>query len=208
MKHNKLLLALAFLAAAFSIPNAASTPAVRFLTPPVIERFSDDAVEWRGSVSCPDPATISGVGIVFSFDYNLDGIALDGGVGMIWNAFSFLTLAGFTETSPRPWGTTLNNEFGADFGVNLKGAYALRFGIDQIYNLAEGMDWRFGAVLHLHALLSLYSGRSPRAQTIALSIRFGMGNWEGFSALRRHSVLGTTSIQGLHWRKETKPPNR
>ena len=145
------------------------------------------------------------VGLSERFQKDESGEDLDGGAGLLWNLFSFLAVGGFTETSPRPWGRTLNNEIGFDFGGKIEKGYDWRVCAEALYNVAEGFDWRLGTSLQLHSLLSLYGGWSPAAQTLAFGIRFGMGNFEGFSALRRHTALGTTSIQGLGWRKEIKP---
>jgi len=131
--------------------------------------------------------------------------SFDGGAGLLWRMFSFFTVGGVVETLPMPWGHTLKSAVGVDAGGTLYGAYAWRVCIENNYNVAEGMDWRYGATLQLHSLLSIYSGWSPRVQTMALGIRFGMGNWEGFSSIRRHLTLGTTSIQGLQWQHEMKP---
>ena len=53
----------------------AAPPAPRFSTPPAVERFSDGAVEWRTTLNCADPSVLSGVYILFSFDFDLDGAA-------------------------------------------------------------------------------------------------------------------------------------
>jgi len=38
-----------------------------------------------------------------------------------------------------------------------------------------------------------------------LGVRFGFGDWEGFSAMRRHAALGGTSLQGLRWQHSVTP---
>ena len=142
-----------------------------------------------------------------SLRYQNDGTqqSFDGGAGMLWKMFSFFTIGGMVETLPMPWGRTLNTGIGVDVGGTVYKAYAWRFCAENNDNIAEGSTWRYGVSLQLHSMLSLYGGWSPAAQTMALGIRFGMGNWEGFSAIRRHVTLGTTSIQGLHWQKTIAP---
>jgi len=128
-----------------------------------------------------------------------------GSEGMLWNKFSFLSLGASVETSPLLQGREITGGFGADIGTNWIGGYAWRFSAEEFYSTYKDVEYRFGAILRLHSLLSIHGGWSPQTETFALGIRFGMGNWEGFSALRRHSALGTTSIQGLQWRKNLKP---
>jgi hypothetical protein len=101
---------------------------------------------------------------------------------------------------------------GADAGMRFGRGYAWRVCIERFLGIADGGtgenerqdEWRFGAGLQFHPLLSVQAGLAPRHLTAALGVRFGMGDWEGFSAVRRHAALGGTSIQGLRWRREVK----
>ncbi len=140
-------------------------------------------------------------GLSGQFQNDEDQQGFGGSVGMLWNKFSFLSLGTSVETSPLLQGREITSGFGADVGSNFAGGYGWRISAEEFYSSYKDVEYRFGAILRLHSLLSIHSGWSPQTQTMALGIRFGMGNWEGFSALRRHSALGATSIQGLHWRK-------
>lgn len=144
-------------------------------------------------------------GLSGQFQNDEDEQGFGGSAGILWNKFSFLSLGGSVETSPLLQGREITGDIGADIGTNFFGAYAWRFSVEEFYSTYRDVEYRFGAILRLHSLLSIHGGWSPQTETVALGIRFGMGNWEGFSALRRHSALGTTSIQGLHWRKNLGP---
>jgi hypothetical protein len=144
-------------------------------------------------------------GLSVKFQDDESGRGFGGSLGMLWNRFSFLTLGGIAETSPMPWGTELAAGLGMDAGGDIGRDYAWRLCAEDFYSSAQEPEWRFGAALRLHSLLSIHGGWSPRTQTFALGLRFGIGGWKGFSALRRHAALGTTSIQGLHWRRALPP---
>ena len=143
-----------------------------------------------------------GISGQFQSDENLQDYGE--GAGILWNKFSFLSLGTSIETSPLLQGREITGGFGGDIGTTLGIGYAWRISAEEFYSTYKDVEYRFGMMLRLHSLLSIHGGWSPQAQTMALGIRFGMGNWEGFSAIRRHSALGTTSIQGLHWRKNLK----
>src|SRR6185312_12748997 len=77
--------------------------------------------------------------------------------------------------------------------------YARREGSPR--GVPEGWGYRFAGALRLHSLLSIQAGFVPRLETASLGVRFGFGDWEGFSAMRRHEALGGTSLQGLRWQR-------
>ncbi len=62
------------LLAVASISFAATVP-LKFSVPPSVQGFPDGAVEWNASLACPDPLALSGAKILFSVDFDLDGIA-------------------------------------------------------------------------------------------------------------------------------------
>lgn len=142
-------------------------------------------------------------GALALFQDDESGSGFGGGAGVLWNRFSFVTLGGLSEITPVFQGHELNTGLGADIGSGLPGGYAWRLCAENLHGSIHGTEWRFGAALKLHDLLSVNGGWSPDNQTTALGIRFGFGNWEGFSALRRHAALGTTPVQGMHWKKST-----
>jgi hypothetical protein len=125
-------------------------------------------------------------------------------------AFSF-GLAG--ESVPTDFGRTVRVGVGADVGSSLssvfgRGAawrasaeYFREFGLDEGVNSDE---WRFAFGLRLHALLGLYAGYAPQRESASLGVAFGMGGFEGFSAMRRHSALGGTAVQGLGWGRSSR----
>jgi hypothetical protein len=135
------------------------------------------------------------------------------GLGILWHPYTLLSLGAAWETSPGAFSGGKPRQdragIGADFGTRLgaRAGYAARTSVEYVVNLDDDTadervkEWRFGAHLRFHALLSVYAGLAPRHQTVALGVRFGMGDWEGFSALRRHAALGGTSIQGVRWRR-------
>ncbi len=59
--------------------------------------------------------------------------------------------------------------------------------------------WRFAASVLMHPALGVHAGYAPGLETLALGVAFGIGGWEGYSAVRRHSALGGTTVQGLSW---------
>ncbi len=163
----------------------------------------ESASAWQAQGSLRlDTGLSAGLSAQFQNDEDMHGFG--GGAGILWNRFPFLTLGSFAGVSPLPQGMEFNTGIGADAGFTYAG-YAWRISAEEFYGSADGVQWRFGALVRLHSLLSVYGGWSPQGQTMALGIRFGMGGWDGFSALRRHMALGTTSIQGLKWQKSVDP---
>jgi hypothetical protein len=141
-------------------------------------------------------------GLSGQYQNDEDVSTFGGGAGLLWSRFSFLTLGGKAEILTSERGDEFKSGCGGDVGGNFAEGYGLRLSAEGYYSTLDPLELRFGALLRLHSLLSVYSGWTPQAQTVALGIRFGMGNWEGFSALRRHAVLGTTPVQGLRWRRK------
>ena len=65
---------------------------------------------------------------------------------------------------------------------------------------AAAASWRIGGVFRPHPLLAILAGRESASGQIALGIRFGAGSLNLSSALRRHALLGGTSVQSLEWK--------
>jgi hypothetical protein len=135
--------------------------------------------------------------------------------GALWRPRAWATLGAFAERAWRggfagetsPFGETARAGLGVDAGSGFRGT-AWRVGAETVFarrGPRAGWKNRFAAGVHLHALLSVYAGWDPPRETAALGVRFGMGGWEGFSALRRHAALGGESVQGLRWRREALP---
>jgi hypothetical protein len=134
------------------------------------------------------------------------------GVGVLWHPHRALSLGTAWESASDPLdaisqdgriglGVDVGHHVGARSGKGSPSGSMVRASVE--YFLAPGeagsVEWRFGFALRLHPVLSIHAGFSPRHQSAALGVRFGMGDWEGFSALRRHAALGGTSVQGLRW---------
>lgn len=101
-----------------------------------------------------------------------------------------------------------NAGFGADAGWAFKNGYGFRFCLESHYQPDQQLDFRFGAKLRLHSLLSLHGGYNPSTKTFGLGLRFGMGSWEGFHAMRIHPALGSSSLQGLQWHRHLRNLSR
>jgi hypothetical protein len=126
------------------------------------------------------------------------------GWGLLWRPRPWGALGGFWSAEETRWGREARAGIGADAGSGFSGI-AWRVGAEA---LREGARWetRFATGLHLHALLSLYAGWDPPRRTVALGVRFGIGDWEGHSAMRRHAALGGTSVQGIRWNNRVTEP--
>lgn len=150
---------------------------------------------WR-----PFPRWQTGV----SAQYRAEGIGrgIRAAAGWIWNPLPALAFGGYREEAPSRFGADARTGIGADFGTRLPGGHAWRIACERHFGPRGHRETRWGAGFRFHSLLSAYAGWAPRYHTFALGIRFGMGRWEGFSALRRHAALGGTSIQGIRWRKK------
>jgi hypothetical protein len=139
-----------------------------------------------------------------------EGAGLGGGLGILWHPQGALSLGVAWEGEALRTAARGRAGFGADAGSRFGNGHAWRIAVECFSDAdreAKGWrrgEWRFGAGFRFHALLSVYAGLAPGRETAGLGVRFGMGDWEGYSALRRHAALGGTSIQGLRWRREGK----
>lgn len=68
--------------------------------------------------------------------------------------------------------------------------------------------WRYAVMLRPHPLFGVHAGYAPAQETMALGVVFGVGGWQGYSAVRRHRVLGSTAVQGLSWRSSSRTGGR
>jgi hypothetical protein len=118
--------------------------------------------------------------------------------GLLWRPRPWGGLGGFWSAEETRWGREARAGIGVDGGFGFSGM-AVRLGAEALHGGAR-WETRFAAGLQLHALLSLYLGWDPPRRTAALGARFGIGGWEGYSAMRRHAALGGTSVQGIRWR--------
>jgi hypothetical protein len=118
--------------------------------------------------------------------------------GLLWRPRPWGTLGGFWSARETQWGRYARGGIGVDGGFRFSGM-AWRLGAEALRARAR-WETRFAAGVHPHALLALYLGWDPPRRTAALGVRFGIGGWEGFSAMRRHAALGGTSVQGIRWR--------
>ncbi len=167
---------------------------------------STSAWQWQGDMRLQPGLSVGG---------SLKILGEDGwgaALGAIWNRFPFFSAGTFAEKSFLPGDRVWRAALGADAGnspltpAGGKGKFGWRINGEGHFDSREKTwKWRFGAWLHLHEALSVNGGWSPEAESFALGLRFGMGNWEGFHALRRHAFLGTTSVQGVRW--GTAPPD-
>lgn len=66
-------------------------------------------------------------------------------------------------------------------------------------------SWRVGGMLRPHPLLAVTAGWLPGTGQMALGVRFGAGPLALASALRRHVLLGGTSVQSLEWNARANP---
>jgi len=123
------------------------------------------------------------------------------GAGFIWNGIPFIKLGVMASAAIESENDPFHAGLGADAGWALKNGYGFRLCVESHYLPNQSLDWRFGARLRLHSLLSLHAGYNPSAETFGLGLRFGMGSWEGFHAMRIHSELGSSSLQGLQWHR-------
>ncbi len=114
------------------------------------------------------------------------------GLGVLWRPRPFATLGAAWEDGV--FG------LGADLGAGLGPSGAWRLSYDRFFGFAA--ESRYGLGLRLHPLLSVHAGLAPARETASLGVRFGLGGWEGFSALRRHAALGGTPVQGVRWTRE------
>lgn len=153
------------------------------------------AREWSGGVSWAYHAGDGNPGVV---------AGLGAAAGLLWRPFPFLSFGGAWERLPALRGSAQRAGFGGEGGGTLGAGhgtgYAWRVSAEHFLQDRGPAESRYGFGLRFHPLLSAYAGFSPQRETAALGIRFGMGGFEGFSALRRHGSLGGTSIQGLQWR--------
>jgi hypothetical protein len=151
---------------------------------------------------------------------------MGGGVGALWNPHRALSLGAAWESTPDPVesasrygrlgvGMDVGHHFGARPAKGSPSGSMTRASVEYFLTpgdagsaLFDDHEWRFGLGLRFHPLLSIHAGFSPRHQSAALGVRFGMGDWEGFSALRRHAALGGTSVQGLRWHSSEVGKNR
>lgn len=133
---------------------------------------------------------------------------LGAGAGVIVFPHAVLTCGLMGESVPVSRGRSARVGMGADAGASLarvlgRGA-AWRVSVEhfRVLNSAPGVEateWRYALGLRLHALLGVYGGYAPRAETMALGVSFGAGGWRGYSAVRRHGALGGTAVQGVGW---------
>ncbi len=121
------------------------------------------------------------------------------GLGILWQPASALHLGAAAEALSISSHHNVRAGLGADCGTRLGKKYAWRISVERAYFSDAAAEFRFGFGLRLHAQLSVYGGFVPARETASLGVRFGMGGFEGFSALRRHTSLGSTSIQGIQW---------
>ncbi len=136
-------------------------------------------------------------------DYHTEpGVGGAGGaVGLLWRPQSWGSLGAFWNRETSTWGDAMRAGAGAEGGFDFFGV-AWRLCAEAIYASEQsGGEWafRFATGLRLHPLLSIYAGLDPARETAALGVRFGIGDWEGFSAMRRHRSLGGTTVQGIRW---------
>lgn len=111
------------------------------------------------------------------------------GLGLLWRPRSFAAFGAAWEAGA--FG------LGADVGARLGAEGAWRISCDRLFG--PGAETRYGLRLRLHRLLSVHAGLVPARESASLGVRFGLGAWEGFSALRRHASLGGTPVHGLRW---------
>jgi hypothetical protein len=121
------------------------------------------------------------------------------GAGLLWRPYPVLALGAAWESFPTILGLEHRTGFGADAGTRFGRGYAWRISAERFFASGGEGESRFGLGFQFHPSLSVYAGLAPRHESAALGVRFGMGGFEGYSALRRHSALGGTSIQGLRW---------
>ena len=129
--------------------------------------------------------------------------AVTGTWGILWRPKPWGSLGGFWAAEETPWGGATRAGLGVEGGSRFRGI-GWRLCVESVY-ARERWETRFGTGLQLHALLSLYAGWDRSRETAALGVRFGIGDWEAFSAMRRHAALGGTSVQGIRWRS---PPRQ
>jgi len=138
-----------------------------------------------------------------------DAPGFGGGLGVLAHPHRFASLGIVFDNAPDLWGRTTRAHFGIDAGSPLppsfgrrsawriSAEYAHLFGVPS--GFARG-EWRFGFGLRLHEMMGVYAGYAPQVQTMGLGVRFGLGGFEGYSAMRRHAALGGTTVQGVGWR--------
>jgi hypothetical protein len=140
-------------------------------------------------------------GIAADYRAEPGSVGAGGSLGLLWRPRSWGSLGAFGGFEDSPWGLATRAGAGADGGVRLAGM-AWRLCAEALYARAgERGRWetRFATGVRLHALLSVYAGWDPPREMAALGVRFGIGDWEGFSAMRRHASLGGSSLQGIRW---------
>ncbi len=178
---------LAYRAAAFGSDGYAQ--AVQLQSAVGLRRFGAAGVSLRAQSDAWDPHPL----------FNLSA-------GLLWKPLRSVT-AGITTQSRYGQGRL---ETQAGFGAGCTwtpwrqfpgGRAALEAGFDPM----RGWSARVGAALRLHARLMLYAGWSPALWTWALGVAFQIGDWQGFHALRRHSVLGATNLEGLRMERPWRP---
>jgi hypothetical protein len=131
-----------------------------------------------------------------------------GGLGVLARPSRGLSLGVAGESVPTDLGRVARIGIGADFGTSLptvigRGA-AWRGSAEcfQHFGFAASVapyEWRFAFGLRPHSSFGVYAGYAPQRETAALGVAFGVTDFEGFSAVRRHSALGGTAVQGLGW---------
>ncbi len=144
--------------------------------------------------------TVLGTSLAHAAD--VFGARMAFGGGGLWRPHRALGLGAFHEA----WLLSAAHGSRSGLGMDVGG----RLGPGSVWRVAAETHWRddgfredrFGAGVRLHPLLSVYVGFAPLHRSIGVGVRFGMGDWEGHSALRRHALLGGTSIQGIRWWKD------
>src|SRR5690606_6315530 len=114
------------------------------------------------------------------------------GVGALWHPCRVLSLGAVWESFPDPIdaasqearlgvGMDLGISFGARPDKHSPSASMTRASVEYFLTPGESepAEWRFGFGLRFHPLLSIHAGFTPRHQSAALGVRFGMGDWEG-----------------------------
>lgn len=157
---------------------------------------------WR-----PFPARALSVGS----HVDLAGGAPEAGLGLLWRPFPSFGLGTTAEAGAWPTGgraRTVALRLGADAGLAFGGKGGARIAVERHVEGTGGAvyaSWRVGGMLRPHPLLAVTAGWLPGTGQMALGVRFGAGPLALASALRRHVLLGGTSVQSLEWNARANP---